>query len=255
MSEPTVLTARRDGVLVVELNRPEARNAMNIGTAELVGAAMALLDHDDELSVGVLTGRGTSFCAGMDLKAFLGGDRAHIPGRGFGGLVEGPPEKPLIAAVEGYALAGGFELALACDLIVAAEDATFGIPEVKRNLVAVGGGLIRLPRRMPGNLAMELALTGQMLSAARAHELGIVNRLSGPGEALDGALALAAEIAANGPLAVRASKRIMRESEGRSEEASFAAQGAVAQPVFESEDAREGATAFAEKRAPVWRGR
>jgi enoyl-CoA hydratase len=255
MKERPVVTERRDQTLVIKLNRPAARNAINLETAELVGAAMAKLDADDEIAVGVLTGAGGTFCAGMDLKAFLAGERAEIPARGFGGLVESPPDKPLIAAVEGYALAGGFELALACDLIVAAEDAAFGIPEVKRSLVAVGGALIRLPLRMPYNVAMELALTGRMLEAASAHELGVVNRLAPPGEALEAALGLAAEIAENGPLAVRASKQIMRRAGDWTEAEAFAAQRPIADPVFDSEDAREGARAFAEKRPPHWRGR
>jgi enoyl-CoA hydratase len=254
VSEP-VLVERQGAVLVVTINRPEAKNSINTAAAEAIGAAMDALDDDDSLFVGVITGAGGTFSAGMDLKAFLAGERAEIPARGFGGLVESPPDKPLIAAVEGYALAGGFELALACDLIVAAEDASFGIPEVKRSLVAVGGALIRLPLRIPYNVAMELALTGRMLEAASAHELGVVNRLAPPGEALEAALALAAEIAENGPLAVRASKQIMRRAGDWTEAEAFAAQRPIADPVFDSEDAREGARAFAEKRPPHWRGR
>jgi enoyl-CoA hydratase/carnithine racemase len=175
----TAVRAEAEGdVLVVTIDRPEARNAVNLAVAEGIAAALDRLDGDDGLRAGVLTGAGGTFCAGMDLKAFVAGERPHVEGRGFAGIVQGPPRKPLIAAVEGWALAGGFEVALACDLIVAARDARFGIPEVKRGLVAAGGALIRLPRRIPYHLAMELALTGDPISAERAAELGIVSRLA-----------------------------------------------------------------------------
>ena len=250
-----VIRERRDGVLVVTLNRPEARNAVNLALAEGVAGALEELDGSDDLQVGVLAGAGGSFCAGMDLKAFVQGERPWVEGRGFAGIVQGPPRKPLIAAVEGYALAGGFEVALACDLIVAARDARFGIPEVKRSLVAAGGALIRLPRRIPYHLAMELALTGEPIGAERAAEIGVVNRLADPGRAVDAALELAAAIAANGPLALDASKQIVRGAMDWTEEEAWARQGELAGPVFVSEDAQEGAKAFAEKRAPVWKGR
>ena len=162
---------------------------------------------------------------------------------------------PLIAAVEGFAVGGGFELCLACDLIVAGRTARFGLPEVRHNVVAIGGGLFRLPRRMPYHLAMEMALTGEPIDAERAHELGLVNRLAEPGEALEGALALAAEVAANAPLALVASKRILQERGAWTRAEMWERQGEISGPVFSSEDAQEGATAFAEKRAPVWRGR
>ena len=190
----------------------------------------------------------------MDLKAFLAGDRPTIPGRGFAGLVERPPRKPLIAAVEGYALAGGFEIVLACDLIVASEGAIFGLPEVKRGLVAAGGGLLRLPKRLPYHLAMEWALTGRTVSAREAYEVHLVNRLVPAGEALDAALALADEIMKNGPLAVCASKAILVSSI-EDDARAFDRQRTVTEPVRASEDAREGALAFREKRTPVWRGR
>ena len=238
-------------VLVVTIARPEARNAVNLAVAEGIAAALDRLDGEDGLRVGVLTGDGGTFCAGMDLKAFVAGERSHVEGRGFAGIVQGPPRKPLIAAVEGWALAGGFEVALACDLIVAARDARFGIPEVKRGLVAAGGALIRLPRRIPYHLAMELALTGDPISAERAADLGIVSRLTEPGEALPAALQLARTIAANGPLAVDATKRLLVADEGDAWER----QAEIVAPVFASEDAREGSVAFAEKRPPVWRGR
>jgi enoyl-CoA hydratase len=238
-------------VLVVTIDRPEARNAVNLPVAEGIAAALERLDGEDGLRVGVLTGAGGTFCAGMDLKAFAAGERPHVEGRGFAGIVQAPPRKPLIAAVEGWALAGGFEIALACDLIVAARDARFGIPEVKRSLVAAGGALIRLPRRIPYHAVMELALTGDPIGAERAYELGLIARLVGPGEALAAARELAAAIAANGPLAVDATKRILVADETEAWER----QAAIAEPVLASEDAREGARAFAEKRPPVWRGR
>ena len=211
-------------------------------------------DADDELRVGVLTGAGGTFCAGMDLKGWMSGDKPMIPGRGFGGITITPPRKPLIAAVEGYALAGGFELMLACDLVVAAAGSRFGVPEVKRALVAGGGAALLLPRRIPFAAAMELLLTGEQITAARAAELGLVNRLVPDGTALDGALALAELVAANGPLAVAVTKQIARAQADWTAEEGWQRQEELFKPVFESADAREGATAFAEKRAPVWRG-
>ena len=250
-----VLTEERDGVLVVFLNRPEARNAVNEALATAVGEAMERLDESPHLRVGVITGTGGTFCAGMDLKAFVRGEHPVVEGRGFAGLVQRPPAKPLIAAVEGYALAGGFEIVLACDLVVAAEGASFGIPEVKRSLVAAGGGLLRLPRRIPYHAAMELALLGNHVPAPRMHDFGLVNRLVPNGQALDAALQLAAEIAANGPLSLIASKRIIVESKDWAEAEAWQEQEAIALPVGTSQDAREGAIAFAEKRPPVWQGR
>ena len=250
-----VRTEEAGGVLVVTIDRPEVRNAINLAAATGIAEAMERLDSDDALRVGILTGAGGSFCAGMDLKAFVAGERPDVEGRGFAGIVERPPRKPLIAAVEGWALAGGFEVALSCDLIVASREARFGIPEVKRGLVAAGGGLLRLPRRIPYHLAMELALTGDPVGAERAQALGIVSRLTEPGGALAGAQELAARIAANGPLALTATKRIVAESGDWTEAEAWQRQAEIVRPVFESADAREGATAFAEKREPVWRGR
>ncbi|MET7392855.1 crotonase/enoyl-CoA hydratase family protein [Dactylosporangium sp. NPDC005572] len=250
-----VLTEEVDGVLVVTVNRPEVRNAINTAAAEGIAAAMDELDRRDDLTAGILTGAGKSFCTGMDLAAFLAGERPSVPGRGFAGIVERPAEKPLIAAVEGYAVAGGFEIVLACDLVVASREAVFGLPEVRRGLVAAGGGLIRLPARVPSQLAAEWALTGAFVPAPRAAEAGLVNRLTEPGGALAVAVELAAAIAANGPLAVRATKRILAESRGWPADEVFERQRAISEPVRASEDAKEGATAFREKRKPVWRGR
>lgn len=249
-----VLTEVRDGVLIVTINRPEAKNAMSRAAAEGIAAAMDRLDAEDELRVGILTGAGGTFCSGMDLKGFLRGETPTVEGRGFGGVVQAPPKKPLIAAVEGYALAGGLELMIACDLVVAHKDAKFGIPEAKRGLVAAAGGVMMLPDQIPERIAMELALTGDFIGAERAYELGLINRIS-EGPALDGALELAATIAANGPLAVRISKQIMKESRGWAMADRYDNQAKLIGPVFVSEDAREGAAAFAEKRKPNWKGK
>lgn len=249
-----VLTRVEDGVLIVTINRPEAKNAMTRAAAEGIAAAMDRLDSEDDLRVGILTGAGGTFCSGMDLKGFLRGERPTVEGRGFGGVVEAPPAKPLIAAVEGYALAGGLELMIACDLVVANSGAKFGIPEAKRGLVAAAGGVMMLPDQIPERVAMELALTGDFIGAQRAYELGLINEVV-EGSALDGAKALAAKIAANGPLAVRISKQVMKESRGWDMAERYKKQAQLIAPVFMSEDAREGAAAFAEKRAPNWKGK
>src|SRR5881392_1235571 len=207
-----VLTERRDNVLLITLNRPDARNAVNGALTQGIANALDELDDTRELQVGVLTGAGKGFSAGMDLKAFVTGERPYVEGRGFAGIVQRASRKPLIAAVEGFAVAGGFEIALACDLIVAARGAKLGIPEVKRSLVAAGGALLRLPRTLPYKVAMELALSGDPIDAERAHALGLVNVLAEPGAALDAALELAGRVAANGPLALAATKRILVES-------------------------------------------
>ncbi|MHC8946124.1 enoyl-CoA hydratase [Advenella incenata] len=246
----------RGRVLILTINRPEARNALTYDTSFALADALDRLDADDNLTVGILRGEGNTFCSGMDLKEFARTQRrAVVPGRGLGGLAEAPPAKPLIAAVEGYALAGGFELALACDLIVAANNASFGLPEVKRGLVPGSGGMLRLPRRLPYHVAMEALLTGDMIAAKRAHELGLVNDLVEPGTALEAALKLAEKIAANGPLAVRTVKQIVTESLDWRTDDMFALQNPRMAHIFSSEDAKEGATAFAEKRPPVWKGR
>ena len=249
-----VLTSEEDGILVVTINRPEAKNAMTKAAAEGIAAAMDRLDSDDDLRVGILTGAGGTFCSGMDLKGFLRGESPVVEGRGFGGVVQAPPQKPLIAAVDGYALAGGLELMIACDLVVANSGAKFGIPEVKRGLVAAAGGVMMLPDQIPERIAMELALTGDFVGAGRAYELGLINRVT-DGSALDAAKELAASIVANGPLAVKVSKQIVRESRAWPMDERYERQTQLIAPVFVSEDAREGAAAFAEKRAPNWKGK
>ena len=253
MSE-AVQTEVADGVAVITIDRPQARNAVNGEVARGIAAAVEEFDARQDVSVIVLTGAGGTFCAGMDLKAFLAGDAPVVEGRGFAGLVERPPVKPLIAAVEGYALAGGFELVLACDLVVASEEAKFGLPEVRRGLVAGAGGLIRLRTRIPYHLAMEIALTGEHVPAARLAEAGLVNRLVPAGQALSAARELAAQVALGAPLALAASKRVAVESADWPAAEAFARQQEIIGPVFGSKDAMEGAIAFEEKRAPVWRG-
>jgi enoyl-CoA hydratase len=250
-----VLVDVADGIMTVTLNRPEAKNAANKALAEGVAAAMDELDSNDDVKVAILTGAGGTFCAGMDLKAFVSGETPQIPGRGFAGLTEATPRKPLIAAVEGYALAGGLELAISCDLIVTADNAKFGIPEAKRGLAAAAGGLMKLPRQIPPRIAMELALTGDFIDAQRAAELGLVNQVVPAGTALDAAKELAAKIVANGPLAVTVSKQVILESVDWTADEMWKKQQDLVMPVFGSEDAMEGSIAFAEKRAPNWKGK
>ncbi|MBV1882220.1 MAG: crotonase/enoyl-CoA hydratase family protein [Pseudomonadales bacterium] len=250
-----ILVSKEDGIMIVTINRPKAKNAVNKAVSDGIATAMEELDDSSDLQAAIITGADGTFCSGMDLKGFLKGESPIVPGRGFAGLTERGPKKPLIAAVEGYALAGGLELLMACDLIVAAEDAKFGIPEVKRGLAAGAGGLIKLPRQMPHRLAMELALTGDSFTAQRAYDTGLINRIVKKGEALQNALTLAKTIAANGPVAVIASKQIVNESQDWSAEDMWTKQTALIMPVFKSEDSREGPLAFAEKRAPVWKGK
>ena len=249
-----VIAEVQGDVLVITLNRPAARNAVNRALAEGVAAAIDRLEGDQRLRVGILTGAGGTFCSGMDLKAFVAGEIPHIEGRGFAALTEYRCGKPLIGAVEGYALAGGFELAISCDLIVAAENSRFGIPEVKRGLAAAAGGLVKLPKQIPPRVAMELALTGEFIDARRAYELGLINRLVEPGQTLPAARELAGKIAANGPLAVAASLKVMASAPDWSSAEAFSRQQEIVAPVLSSADAIEGATAFAQKRAPNWTG-
>lgn len=254
--QPSVLVTRTGSTLVITVDRPAVRNAIDPATAHALADALDLLDADDGLSVGVLTGAGGSFSAGMDLKAFLQtGQRPEVPGRGLAGMTRRPPVKPLIAAVEGFALAGGFEMVLSCDLVVAAADATFGLPEVKRGLIAGSGGLLRLPHRVPASVAMEHALTGEPMTAVDAHRWGLVNRLTEPGGALAGALLLAAQVAANSPLAVRLTKQVMTAATVLGNTEAWVLQDEVLLMVVASHDAREGSAAFVEKREPVWQGR
>ncbi|WP_280231121.1 crotonase/enoyl-CoA hydratase family protein [Nocardia cyriacigeorgica] len=250
-----VLVERRGAVQVVTINRPATKNALDAAVAQAVADAMDELDESNELRAGVLTGAGGTFSAGMDLKAFLRGETPTLAGRGLCGITMTPPRKPLIAAVEGWALAGGFELLLACDLVVAARTAKFGVPEVKRSLVARGGAALLLARRIPRALALELLLTGAPIDAGRAADIGLVNHLTDEGGALTGAIRLAEQIAENGPLAVAATKEIAYSSSDWSLQEGWDKQHAISQPVFDSEDAAEGAAAFAAKRPPVWKGR
>ncbi len=252
MSE-AVLRERRGRILVITINRPDARNAANKAVAEGLAAACDELDDTPELSVAVLTGAGGNFCSGMDLKAFAAGELAYVPGRGLG-FTERPPRKPIISAVEGFAVAGGTELVLATDLVVASKTAKFGIPEVKRGLVAAGGGLLRLRQRIPYQKALELALTGTSFTAEQGEAWGFVNVLTEPGEALAAAMELAEQITANGPMAVAVTKDIMVRSVDWSQDEMWQKQGELISPVFSSNDAKEGAIAFAEKRAPNWTG-
>ena len=252
---PKVIVHREDAILIVTINRPDRRNAIDRETSVALADALDRLDAESDLALGILTGAGAHFCAGMDLKAFAAGERVELPGRGLAGLTERPPAKPLIAAVEGYALAGGFEIALACDLIVASQSAQFGLPEVKRGLIAGSGGLVRLPERMPRQIAMECALTGRMIPAAEADRWGLVNRLCPEGTALDAARALGAEIAANAPMALAASKEIVSRAGRWDADVLWPTQNEILERVITSSDAREGAVAFAEKRPPVWTGR
>lgn len=242
------------GVFILTMNRPQAHNALTSALSRAMAAALAEFERDDSALVGVLTGAGGSFCSGMDLKAFLDGESPMIGDRGLAGMTTTPPGKPMIAAVEGYALAGGFELALACDMIVASREAVFGLPEVTRSQVAGAGGVMRLPERIPRAIATEYILTGRHFSAEQASSWGLLNRMTEPGEALEAAVELAGQIARNGPLAVRACKRIITSASHWPAEDRWARQQEVAQRVFDSADAREGALAFAERRAPVWKG-
>ncbi|WLW58220.1 crotonase/enoyl-CoA hydratase family protein [Streptomyces sp. YU58] len=252
---PVVRTERIGSTLLITLDRPEARNAVNAAVATELAAVLDELEADPTARAGVLTGEGGTFSAGMDLKAALRGESPEIEGRGFGGLTEAEPTKPLIAAVEGFAMGGGFELALACDLIVAAEDARFGLPEVRRGLIAAGGGVIRLPKRIPHHLAMELLLTGEPVDGRRAGELGLANRVVAKGQTVAEALRLAERLADNAPLALAAVKRVVRAADGTPDVEAFAFQRGAMKTLMASDDVREGMTAFAERRPPRWTGR
>jgi enoyl-CoA hydratase len=246
----TILTERRDRVLVITMNRPEAKNAINGDLATGLWAAIQELNTDPSLTAGVLTGAGGAFCSGMDLKAFAKGEDIGPITEFF----QAGAEKPLIAAIEGFALAGGLEVALSCDLLVAAKGARLGIPEVKVGLFAAGAGLMRLPSRVGYGKAMEMAVTGDPISAEDGHSYGLISRLAEPGTAVDVAIELAERIAKNAPLGVAASKQIIRATQGSTEEELFAIQAGMYGKVFKSNDAKEGPAAFAQKRAPEWTG-
>jgi enoyl-CoA hydratase len=247
---------RRGRVEILAINRPEARNAVSGEVAQGIEAALDDVETNDDVWTVVVTGRGPTFSAGADLKAIAAGRGVDLTTKrgGFGGITQRQFPKPLIAAVNGPALAGGFEIVLACDLVVAADDAVFGLPEVKRGLFASAGGLLRLPKRVPLALAAELAVTGDTIDARRAHALGLVNRVVPRDEVLDEALALAGRIAENAPLAVRNSLRMVREAVDLTEADAWPRNSELALEVFSTKDAIEGATAFAEKRPPRWTG-
>ena len=258
MTEDAVLRERRGNVEILTINRPEQRNAINVAVSQGIALALDELAEDAGVAVVVVTGAGDrAFCAGMDLKAFTDGAMPAISAvsGGFAGITRRRFPKPLIAAVNGAAVAGGFEVVLSCDLAVAADHAVFGIPEVTRGLLASAGGLVRLPKRLPLAVALELALTGEPMDAQRARALGIVNRVVPAGELLSSALGLAEVIAANAPLAVQTSKAVMRAAADTDEASAWQLNDEAAAIVTRSPDAREGALAFAEKRPPVWTGR
>ena len=249
-----VLVEHDDGLVIITINRPHVRNAVNRAVSYGVCEAIDEMERRPDLRLAILTGAGGNFCAGMDLKAFAQGEITRVEGRGILGIAYTPPKKPLIAAVEGYALAGGFEAVLACDLLIASRTAMFGLPEAKRGLAAAAGGLLRLPRNIPPRIAMEMALTGAMVSAQRLERYGLINVLVEPGEALAEAKRMGREILANAPLSVELSKRVMVEQSDWPLDEMFARQDAVLGHLLRSNDAREGATAFVEKRAARWTG-
>ena len=248
---------QRGPFAVVKINRPEARNAVNGAVAQGIEEAIDRIEADDGIWVGILTGEPPVFCAGADLKEINAGNAANLQTKrgGFGGIVQRERTKPIIAAVDGPALAGGTEIVVSCDLVVASTTATFGIPEVKRSLVAAAGGLFRLGRKIPLNIAMELALTGDPITAEVAHHHGLVNRLVEPGEALDAAIALADRICANAPVAVRESRRVVIEATNAPDDVGWKMSVEGMATAMSSEDFKEGLTAFIEKRPPRWSGR
>jgi len=256
-AEPAVVTEQQGNLLIIRLNRPQARNAVNGDLAKGLEAAIDELEGNDALSAGVLAANGPVFCAGADLKVIASGRDGELATErgGFGGLVRRKRTKPLVAAVHSSAFAGGFELVIACDMVVAAQGIQFGLPEVKRSLVALAGGLVELPGLIGEKLAYEIALTGDPIPVERLYQAGFINRLVAADSVIDEALRLAKAICENGPLAVRASKRIIAEGRDLGTDARWSMANEIGYPVFKTEDAKEGARAFVEKRKPVWKGR
>jgi len=255
MSEPSIRVDVHDFVATITLDRPEVRNAIDLPTAQALERAVDEAEQSNDVRVIVLAATGPVFSAGMDLKALTAtGDRPITRRRGAFGIAAQPPEKPTVAAVQGKALGGGLEIALTADVIVASQDAEFGLPEVKRGLIAAAGGVLRLPRRIPRNVALEMIMTGAPISAQRAYQLGLVNRVVPPADVLDVAHELAREIALNAPLAVRMSKWIADNSVDWPIDGLFDRMQPKAQVIRDSKDAAEGAQAFVEKRPPVWTG-
>jgi enoyl-CoA hydratase len=250
-----VLVEHRDGIVIITINRPLVRNAVNRAVSYGVCEAIDEMERRDDLHLAILQGAGGNFCSGMDLKAFSLGEAVRVEGRGLLGIIVTPPRKPLIAAVEGHALGGGCEIALACDLIVASRTASFGLPESRRGLAAAAGGLLRLPRLIPPRIAMELALTGAAATAERLERHGLINALTEPGAAFEEALRLARMIKANAPLSIAASKRVIVEQRDWHASEMFQRQDEITGEVLRSEDAQEGTRAFLERRAPCWHGR
>jgi enoyl-CoA hydratase len=253
----SVVYEKRGPFAVIKINRPEARNAVNGAVAQGIEDAIDQIESDDSVWVGIITGEPPVFCAGADLKEINAGNAGGLATAkgGFAGIVQRERTKPMIAAVDGPALAGGTEIVLSCDLVVASTTATFGIPEVKRSLVAAAGGLFRLGRKIPLNIAMELTLTGDPIDATRAHHFGLVNRLVEPGDALEAAIALAEQICANAPVAVRESRKIVLEATNAPDDVGWKMSMEGMGVAMRSEDFSEGLTAFIEKRPPVWKGR